>query len=321
MERPFENYREYWAKLLWYNGIESDAKKFSEMLIFSGVAMGALFGLLYHANPILAAMAFVFVVAAMHIGAYAYLTIGANKRGSRVEEVLPDFLELMASNIRSGLTPDKALLVSARDEFGALSEAVYRAGTKSITGMPLDVVMIGIADSIKSDALAKTMRLVVEGLHSGGDLPELLSKTALDLRKFRSVRSEINSIILSYVLFITAAIAMGAPLLYGIASFLVEVMVKIRGKININQSAMEQMSSGSTMLQGKLLITPEGTVMFAVAAIVMTSFFGCMAIGSMTAGKRVEGLKYFPLLATLGVVIFFGVRIGLTIVFAGLTRS
>ncbi len=319
MEPPFERYRKFWAKALNYNGIPSDAKKFSEMLIFSSVGMGVLFSTLYHQNPPFAVIAFAFVVIIEHVGAFAYLAIGTNKRAARVEEVLPDFLELMASNIRSGLTPDKALLISAREEFGALSDAVYKAGTKSITGIPLDEVMLGISDSIKSDVLGKTMRLVVEGLRSGGDLPELLSKTALDLRKFRSVRSEINSIILSYVLFITAAIALGAPLLYGISSFLVDIMVKIRSKVAINEATVAKMG-GSSMLQGKLLLTSDGVVMFALVSIIITVFFGCVAIGSMTSGRRVEGLKYFPLIAAIAIGLFFGVRAGMGIVFGNLTK-
>ena len=40
----------------------------------------------------------------------------------------------------------------------------------------------------------------------------------------------------------------------------------------------------------------------------MTVFFGCMAMGIMSSGRRVEGLKYFPLLALIGLAILFGIR-------------
>ena len=125
-----------------------------------------------------------------------------NSRAAKVEEALPDFLALVASNIHSGLTPDKALIVSAREEFGPLSVEVNRAGRYSLTGMPLERVFVGMTEHIHSDLLDKTVRLIVEGLHSGGDMAELLEKTALDIRKFRSIRREVSSIILSYVLFI-----------------------------------------------------------------------------------------------------------------------
>ncbi|MFA6907432.1 MAG: type II secretion system F family protein [Candidatus Micrarchaeia archaeon] len=311
-----EKYSWYWKDLLVYNDIEMNSRRFSAILFLVCINAG-LVASIYFANDFWSTVAaFAGTFLTVHALAYSYLLMGANSRAAKVEDALPDFLALVASNIHSGLTPDKALIVSAREEFGPLSVEVNRAGRYTLTGMPLERVFIGMTEHIHSDLLDKTMRLIVEGLHSGGDMVELLEKNALDIRKFRSVRRETSSMILNYVLFIMAAITFGGPLLYGVASFLVDIMLKIKQKltIGVDSSLAGQMG----VFKGQLMLTPEGVAMFSSAAIVITVFFGCMAVGIMQTGRRMDGLKYFPLLTVIGLGILFFVRAALTFVLGGM---
>ncbi len=314
------DYYRIWEPMLAYNDIETGSRQFS-IYIF-GTSLAAAYGalILLAGNPLLAFFGPIAAFIAVHGLVYSYLILGSNSRAGKVEEVLPDFLSLMASNIRSGLTPDKALIVSSRDEFGPLTSAINKAGKHSITGMSLEEVITGIGEHIHSNTLEKTVRLIVDGLHSGGDMAELLEKTALDLRKFRSVRSEVSSIILNYVLFIVAAVTLGAPMLYGVSTFLVDIMLAIKHKIGTGTAALSSISGSVGIFKGKLLLTSEGLVIFASASIVVTVFFGCMAVGSMSSGKRLEGLKYFPLLALVALAIMLGIRFGLLSVLGGMLK-
>ena len=314
-----KKYIRLWSGLLNYNDIEMDARRFSTYLLAVSFASVGIITVALTSDPTLALAASVLAFGITHIVVYTYLMLGANSRAAKVEEVLPDFLSLVSSNIRSGLTPDKALIVSARDEFGPLTAAINKAGKHSITGMPLEQVIMGIGEHIKSNTLDKTIRLIVEGLHSGGDMAELLERTALDIRKFRSVRREINSIILNYVLFIVAAVTFGAPMLYGVSTFLVDIMLLIRSKIgSAGTSGMAALSGSVGIFKGKLLFTPEAVALFASSAIVITVFFGCMAVGVMSSGKRVDGLKYFPLLAAIALGLLFAIRFALSAVLGGM---
>lgn len=313
-----KKYMKVWNELLAYNDIEMDGRRFSTYLLLATFTAVGIILVALSSTPIFALAASAAAFGTTHIVVYTYLVLGANSRASKVEEVLPDFLSLMSSNVRSGLTPDKALIVSARDEFGPLTAAINKAGKHSVTGMPLEQVIMGIGEHIKSTVLEKSIRMIVEGLHSGGDMAELLEKTALDIRKFRSVRREINSIILNYVLFIVAAVTFGAPLLYGVSTFLVDIMLLIRSKIGTGAQGMSSMSGSVGIFKGKLMFTPEAVALFATAAIVITVFFGCMAVGVMSSGKRVDGLKYFPLLTLIALGILFGIRFALSTVLGGM---
>ncbi|MCX8175144.1 MAG: type II secretion system F family protein [Candidatus Micrarchaeota archaeon] len=308
-----QDYWKFWDELLIYNDYELDTRKVYAYFLLGSLAAGIVFSLMITSAAHYVALGALLFSFSAHIFAYTYLLLGANSRASKVEEVLPDFLALVASNIRAGLTPDKALLISAREEFGPLSDAIVKAGKSSITGMPLDQVMMGMTERIRSSVFEKTITMIVEGLHSGGDMAELLEKTALDIRKFRAVRREVNSIILNYQLFIVAAITFGAPLLYGVSTFLVDIMILIKSKIGAgSQEAMAALSTSVGIFKGRIAFTPEAVSLFAAAGIIITVFFGCIAIGIMSSGRRVDGLKYFPFLALIGLAILFGIRTALS---------
>ena len=313
-----QSYKKLWANMLLFSGSEMDARLFSIYLIAGSIVLGLAASVFLSLSLEMAILAVIGAFAVMHILVYSKLYLDAESRANKVEEVLPDFLSLVSSNIRSGLTPDKALVVSARDEFGPLTVAINKAAKKSITGMPLDEVMMGMTEQIHSNLLEKTMTQIVEGIHSGGDLPELLEKTALDIRKFRSVKKEVNSIILNYELFIIAAITFGAPMLYGVSTFLVDIMIIIKGKIGGGAEAVSQLSGSVGIFKGKLLLTAAGVQLFSMLAIIITIFFGCMAVGIMSSGKRLDGLKYFPILALIGLGLLFAIRFGLSTILGGM---
>ena len=315
-----KKYVDFWYDLLQYSGVETDPWKYCGYLALFSLMFGVLATAFTGGAPIFRIAIGLSTFLIIHAVAYANLMLSTNSRAAKVEEVLPDFLSLVSSNIRAGLTSDRALIISARDEFGPLTEAIRKAGKNSITGMPLEQVLLQMGEYINSDTLRKTFGIIVEGMRSGGDMAELLEKTALDLRKFRSVRREIGSIILNYELFIVAAVALGAPMLYGVSTFLVDIMLKIKGKIadSAGSGSASAMSGSIGIFKGKLLLTPEAISFFAMASIVVTVFFGCMAVGVMGSGKRVEGLKYFPLLALLGIGILLFVRAALSSILSGM---
>ena len=304
-------YVNIWAELLRYNDIEANVRKFSINLFFGSLVLGIPLFIIMRWGVLQVLGGALVVSAVVHLAVYTYLLLGANSRGGKVEEVLPDFLSLVASNIRSGLTPDKAIIMSARPEFGPLATAVANAGKHSITGMPLDQVMMSMNERIKSEVLSKTIWLIVEGLHSGGDMSELLEKTAFDLRKFRSVKREVNSIVLNYVLFIMTAVTFGAPLLYGISGFLIEIMMAIKSRTGSGTDASFAAMSQVNIFKGKMAFTSEGLTLFSAVAIGVTVLFGCMAVGVMSTGRREDGLKYFPFLLVIGIGLMLGMKIGL----------
>ena len=168
---------------------------------------------------------------------YFAILLSIDSKAKFVESVLPDALQLMSSNIRAGLTTDKALLMAARPEFGPFAEEIRRVGKETMTGTTLADALMKINLRIKSDNLAKTLDLIVNSIKSGGKLADLLDQTSTDLRDQQIIQKEITASVLLYAIFVFIAIGMGAPLLFSMSSVGVKILGKLSAEIGGGLSA------------------------------------------------------------------------------------
>ena len=112
----------------------------------------------------------------------------ADSRASEIEKVLPDALQLMAANVRAGMTVDRAIWLTARPEFGIFEEELRMAGAKTVGGKPIKVALMEMVERINSGLLEKTFRLLIEGIESGGELSHLLEETAANARTVQGLK-------------------------------------------------------------------------------------------------------------------------------------
>ena len=246
---------------------------------------------------------------------YAWLVLTADSRARFVEELLPDALQLMASNLRAGLTVDRALLLSARPEFGHFKEELNYVGKQLATGKELGDALMELSTRIRSDKLKKTFQIIVSAMASGGELAELLVQTASNLRQQRLVEQRVRSSVLVYVIFIFSAIAFGAPMLFGLSSFLVEVISDIFSKVQLppQDSAMNLPLSFT-----KVSVPPSFVNTYVLVSMLFTSIMGSLILGLIAKGKEKEGLKYLPILVIVTISLYFLVRFSIKALLGGL---
>ena len=224
----------------------------------------------------------------------------------KMEDVFPDFISLTASNLRAGLTIDRALLLSARKEFAPLDKEIMTLGKDIVTGKEIEKAMLEMAGRIKSEDVRKTILLIITGIKSGGNLSILLEQVSSSMRERIFVKKKAASNVLMYVIFIFFAVAVGAPFLFALSSVLVEILTTII--VNI---PAEQISSTAAKLPFTLTsinISVNFVKYFAAVFIVVTDILASLVLGLVSKGKEREGFKYiFPLIAfSLGV--YFGAR-------------
>ncbi|MEK6902415.1 MAG: hypothetical protein AABX02_02400 [archaeon] len=80
-----------------------------------------------------------------------YYTIEERRR--KVEDILPDFLLLVAGNIRAGMTSFSAFKSSTRPEFGPLSEEVKSVTTRSLGTTSFGSALTAVSEYIRSKSL------------------------------------------------------------------------------------------------------------------------------------------------------------------------
>ncbi|MBS3125974.1 type II secretion system F family protein [Candidatus Woesearchaeota archaeon] len=310
------NLREKYSQLLVYADLKTEPRRFLGFILFFGFGLalgGAL--LLGRLIPMPLLLLFILLFVFFEAAAYFYLLLRADTKARIVEGVLPDALQLMSSNLRAGLTTDRALLLSARPEFGPLQHEINEVGKKITMGDDISTSLMLMTERIRSEHLRKTLLLIVVGLKSGGELASLLEQTAENLRQQRFVEEKIRSSVMMYVFFIFAAVAIGSPLLFGLSSFLVEVL-----KSNISSLSLPETSYSSSMPLSfsEVSLSSEFVMFFSIISLVTSSVMGSFILGLIGKGKETRGIRYIPILILISLGMFFLTRAGIRNMLGGL---
>jgi len=294
-----QRYKKGMKELLQLSGSRRTPKSFFNLTLILSLIVGAGAGFLVQEYMLLVGVGlFAGIFALLH----GLVVLAVDRRASFVENVLPDALQLMAANSRAGYIPSRSLMMSARKEFGPLSDAIKRAGKDMLTGDSVEDALKGIPKHIKSKLLEKTVNLIVEGSRSGGQFATLLDENAEDIRRVQVLDKEVKANVMMYTIFIGFAGAIAAPLLYSLSSFLINTLGGISGGVEIPE---ETFSTIPFVQFGSVAIDPGFLFMFSIAAILITTFFGGILLGSISSGSEKAGIKYVPLFMIVAFTIFF----------------
>lgn len=260
----------------------------------------------------------VFILAAPAIALlvpYLIVSIAAERRKSEMENVLPDALLLISANLKSGVSIDKAFLMSARDEFGPLAEELRLTAMEMFSGEPVEESLMEMENRVKSELFKETLKLLVDGIQSGGNTAQLLESSAEDIRNSLELQQEINSNIRMYVIFILMAAVVGAPLLFSISVYMSETTANMWSGANI-----EDMKTTGEL--GLSFQAPDVDTsffeQFSVMAIIAINFFAAIIISEIKNANIKEGAKYIPVMVTISVMLFFIVKNGISSVMGGM---
>ena len=234
-------------QLVIYSGITKTQEEITGLTIVNGgilavlVATGGYFFLGWDLiTAIIAALASFGVV---WILVYAVLNLLTDKRTDEVESTLPDVLQIISANISAGMTPYNALWVSARKEFGALAEEIKIAQKETLGGKPFTESLTDMGGRVRSNILRRTVRLIIQGMKAGGELPNILQGIGTDIRQMRLLQKEMAANTMSYTLFIIFGMVLGAPLLFSVSIQFVDILNKFQPE-DIDPEAMMAASGG-----------------------------------------------------------------------------
>jgi len=145
--------------------------------------------------------------------------------------------------------------------------------------------------------------LILQGIRSGGELSDSLDRIADILRERAFVQQEIKAEVQKYVSFIVFAILVGAPLLFGISSFLTEMITELTSNLVLPEAA-----TASGFSPSKLPFEIEFIVRFSVISLIATSIMGALVIGLISSGDWRDGVGFIPVFCVVSVVFFFVVN-------------
>lgn len=237
---------------------------------------------------------------------YVFLLLAADARRRKVEEVMPDFLSLSAANVRAGMTIDQAMWYAAKPEFGILSEEVAIVAKRAFGGVPFNKAIDHLSDRFNSKAVRRTVALIKQGIASGGQIANILERTADDARQMRILRKEISASLLMYVIFIVFAGAIGTPFLFAISGKLVAIIEGVFATMPA-QSGGAAMGAGLSnfAMPSKPLVSSADFFLFTILTSIITAIFSSLIIGVISKGSKKDGITYLPFLLIVSLTIFF----------------
>ena len=268
-----------------------------------------MIGLIFLGTPIFLLAAFMATIIILVI----YIEIMIYRRKVAIEEVLPDFLDLASSNIRSGMTIDKALWAAIRPQFGVLAKEMEMVAKQTMSGEDLEAALIAFGEKYDSPTLRRTVHLIVEGINAGGHIADLLDRIAVNLQHTATLRKEMAANVTTYVIFITFASIVAAPALYGLSHQLVVITQDILGNAEVGGESPIGMSIGG----GGGIAESDFTV-FAMLSISITAFFSAAIISTIKKGNIRSGLKQIPIFMIVGIVVYLLARAGMASMLSGL---
>ncbi|MFC1741318.1 type II secretion system F family protein [Nanoarchaeota archaeon] len=231
---------------------------------------------------------------------YVSLDVLIFNRRQRLEDVLPDFLQLVSSNVRAGMTVDRALWFAIRPRFGVLAKEIEEVAKRTFVGEPLEDALKHFVGKFDSKTLERSINLLVEGLRAGGEMGDLLNKISSNIQETHLMKKEMAANVTTYVIFITFATVVAAPFLFGLAFQLIVVIQEVFSRVDINPGAV----SGFPIQVTSGVIDTGDFKIFAIVSLLVTSFFSAIIISAIKKGNIKGGIKYIPMFMFSSVVLF-----------------
>src|SRR3989344_901334 len=295
--------RESYEKNLRNSGIDKPPAEHTNFLFLVSVIITVLFSavfLIFQVTLLFSLVVFVLI----NIFFYFRISLQASSRIKKMEDVFPDVISLMASNLRSGITIEKAFLMAARPEFDPLDKEILKTGKEITTGQDVLHALHAMAKRIDSEKIEKVIMLIISGLRAGGNISELLDQTSRNMKEKDIIEKKTRSTILMYVIFIFFAVGVGAPILFGLSSVLVEIIIEI-------SSRLPEVGTTQTELPftfSEISVSLNFVIYFAVVFMVISDLISSLVIGLVRKGDSKAGLRYFLPLIALSISLFFIVR-------------
>ncbi|MBI2651440.1 type II secretion system F family protein [Candidatus Woesearchaeota archaeon] len=233
---------------------------------------------------------------------YIIIDLRIFKRKIDIEDVLPDYLQLTSSNIKAGMTIDRALWYAVRPRFGVLANEIEMVAKETMRGEDLKNALQKFADKYDSVMLKRSISLLIEGIEAGGEIGELLNKIAINIQENKLMKREMAANVMTYIIFISFATIAAAPVLFALSGVLIKVITNLGTNLGGVGSAAS--SAGFSISFSTTKIKYSDFKIFAIVSLLITSFFSATIISIIKSGNAKSGFKYIPIFMITSIVLF-----------------
>jgi Flp pilus assembly protein TadB len=285
-------------------GTRMDPEEWLGNVITIGILVGtaaffATWGIMNIFEPAMIALTTLGAFLLVLVAAWTMLYNVIDDRRQRIEKTLPDFLHILAANIRTGMSPAAALRMTARPEFGPLEEEIKYVTSRALGTESFTDLLRGMSERIPSEVFDRTIALIAASLKGGGQLAKLLESTADDIRENHELKQELITATNMYVMFVLFIVIAGTPLLLAVSYNFTKMVM-----------GLQATPFGTPTVTGLEVVlttplSPDFVFSAGMVVIVVTGALASALIGAIREGTETAGLRYAPILITVSVVLYF----------------
>ena len=245
---------------------------------------------------------------------YFYMDLKIYKRTKKMEEMLPDFLQIVSSNLRGGMSFENALWGAIKPRFSILANEMAEVSKKVMTGHEVSKALNELGQKYDSLMLKRSLDLIIGEFESGGDISDLIDRVVKNFKETRTLKDDISASAVSYTIFISAIVIFISPLLFSLSFHLLIVILSFVSKLSASTASI-----GSLPITfSEVSIKPEDFKLFSIMAIFMISLFSSLIVSIVEKGNIKSGLKYIPIFMLSSLFLYFMFMKGLSLVFGSI---
>lgn len=230
---------------------------------------------------------------------YLMLDLFIFQRHKSLEEVLPDYLQLVAANMRAGMGPDQAMYKAVRPEFGVLSKEIEHVAKDSFSGRDLSEALNDFAQRYDSKMLKDAVHIIIEGIQAGSQLEDILNSVAKNIQEARTLSKEMSANVTTYAIFIGFAVICGAPILLALSKNILIVIQTLTAGLTIPTGIQIPITIGDSS------ISPADFQIFSIVMIILTSITSSLIMAMIMKGNIKESPRYITLIVPAALAVYF----------------
>lgn len=209
-----------------------------------------------------------------------------------IDAKFPDFLRDISDALSAGMTLPQAIKNTRRNEYGALTPDARKIAMQIEWGVPFEEILEKFAERSGSGVMKRTVSTIIETHRSGGNIQSVLEAVAKSIVEIDKIKQERSSHIFAQMLTGYTIFFIFLGVMIGLQKFLIPNMIGGGGITGVGTATA---NSADLMQIYKELFG---------RLIIIQGLFSGVAIGKMSEGSVLAGLRHSLALVAIGYTVF-----------------
>lgn len=268
----------------------AEKSKRREILVFGSIGIGAamvIVSFVYFRDSKQLFTILNIIGASIALGPSMVIRYREYRTLKEIESTFPQFLNDIVDATNAGQTLPQAIKSASKNEYGPLSPYVRKIAAQIDWGVPFDKILTSFAESVRSKLLRRTVSTIIETHRSGGNISDVLRAVSESIVEIDRIREERKAHVYSQMITGYTIYFIFLGVIVGMQKFLIPtLLISGQSGVDIGIASTEGLVQRYQFLFQNL--------------VVIQGVFSGLAIGKMSEGSLIAGLKHIVVLMAVG---------------------